>query len=371
MLNRPTVNAGLVGALVGAIVAAAVILSVAGTSTPREDSRNAAANISATGAEAANLVSQSPTPQIIGELDAVLVRSAVDWTAVYALAAPSLVTIVANNSAGSGFFVSDDGHVITNLHVVDGASEIEILHANGETYDADILARDAGNDLALLEVEIDREDVVVPTFASMDDLRVGEPVGALGAPYGLPNTLTVGIISALDRTRPSTSSTYEPLRNLIQTDTALNPGNSGGMLVDAQGRVIGVPTQIESPDRASSGIGFAVSADAVLQALPAMLRGDDVERTFLGVQLTSDTAGPRVSDVACSSAAHAAGVRDGDVITAIDDQPTDDVDDLVQRLRDISPGDTYTLTVSRSGRLRTLNPVAQAWPSTSPFYGCG
>ena len=371
MLNHATAIACLASAAVASVLTAAIILAFAGSDAPSSDTERAPANISAASTEIADRISQSPPIEIAAELDNGFVRSAVDWSAVYAKAAPSLVSIMTTDGAGAGFFVSEQGHVITNLHVVNGASEIVVVSADGETFDAEILARDVGNDLALLEVEIGRADIEVPTFADVEELRVGEPVGALGAPYGLSNTLTVGIISALDRTRPSTGTTHEPLRNLIQTDTALNPGNSGGMLVDAYGRLIGVPTQIESPDRGSSGIGFAVSADAVLEALPVMLSGDDVERAFLGVQLMSGVDEPRVSDVACNSAAHSVGVRDGDVIREIGGEPIVNIDDLVQRLREISPGDPFTLTVSRSGRLQTLNAVARAWPSTAPFYGCG
>ena len=232
---------------------------------------------------ASQLAAPTPPPDVVSaepDPTAGYTRPAVDWSTIFAKVSSSVVAVYTSESAGSGFFVSEDGHIITNWHVVEDMAEIRIVMTDGTRADAEYIAKDLGNDLALLKIDARELDIDVLEYGKVEDLRVGDPVAALGAPYALPNTLTVGIISALDRLRPSGSGTWEPLRATIQTDAALNPGNSGGMLVDRFGRVIGIPTQIESPDRTSSGVGFAVSADAMLLALPTL-----IERGRRGAQL--------------------------------------------------------------------------------------
>lgn len=300
-----------------------------------------------------------------------LTRSAVDWSSVYARVSPSLVSVRTEAGTGSGFFVTEDGHVITNLHVVSDAEQVYVYLQDRSGHEAEVIARDAGNDLALLKIDADAIKVSVPRFGGLDDLRIGDPVGALGAPFGLPNSLTVGIVSALDRTRPSGTGTLEPLRSMIQTDAALNPGNSGGMLVDEFGRVVGIPTQIESADRSSSGIGFAVSAEAMLRSLPTMLQGEDVERSYLGVSLPQTGDRLEILDVVCDSAADRAGVRVGDVLLEIDGESADTFAELVDVLADIAPGDEMTVTVRRGFSRLTLETTATAWPTEPPDLGCG
>ena len=300
-----------------------------------------------------------------------LSRTSVDWATVYARVLPSLVSVVTEEGGGSGFFVTTDGHVITNWHVVSGAEQVYVYLQDRSRHEAEIVARDAGNDLALLK--FDAEDVVmtVPSFGRLDDLRVGDPVGALGAPFSLPNSLTVGVVSALERTRPSGTGTLEPLRSMIQTDAALNPGNSGGMLVDGYGRVVGIPTQIQSSDRTSGGIGFAVSADAMLRSLPIMLKGEDVERSYLGVSLPQSGDQLQILDVVCDSAADDADLRVGDILLELNGQSTDSFEELVDILADIQPGDELTITVRRGAQRLTLDTTARPWPTELPRSGCG
>ncbi len=305
---------------------------------------------------------------------AALTRPAVDWAAVYERAVPSLVSVSTDSGVGSGFFVSDDGHIITNWHVVSGATRLQITLQSSERVEADFVAKDAGNDLALLQIDaddLDSDDIVVPVFGPLDELRIGDPVGALGTPFSLPNSLSVGVISAFGRLRPSGSETWEPLRNMIQTDAALNPGNSGGMLVDDRGRVIGIPTQIEAAGGVNNGIGFAVSADTLLRSLPTMLQGDDVERAYLGVSLSDTEDGLVVGDVVCGSAADAANLRTGDVIVRVNDEPIESFDDLVATMAEILPGDEVAILIDRGARRVALEATVTAWPSEAQRYGCG
>lgn len=309
------------------------------------------------------------TPQFLPFLSRT--TTMVDWSAIYERTVPALVSVVTDRGAGSGFFVSAEGHIITNLHVVADGDNLQIVTQQEDMVDAVLIAKDVGNDLALLKVDPDGLLISVPAYADIDDVRVGDPVGALGAPFALPNTLTVGIVSALDRTRRSSPQTWEPLRAMIQTDAALNPGNSGGMLIDGRGRLVGIPTQIESNDRTSSGIGFAVSVETLLRSLPIMLDGRDVERTFLGVTLDRSNGQLSIEDVFCNSAADLANVRAGDLLIAINDQPAGTIDELVEVLASVTPGEEITITVQRSWRRLELDATARAWPTTPLSPGCG
>ncbi len=298
-------------------------------------------------------------------------RTSVDWAAIYAQAVPSLVTVQTAEGTGSGFFVSEDGHIITNFHVVADAEQLSVFMQDGSRLEAEYVAKDAGNDLALLKVDPEELEIVVPTYGRVDELQVGDPVGALGAPFNLPNTLTVGIVSALGRNRPSGGLIWGPLRDMIQTDAALNPGNSGGMLIDERGRVIGIPTQIESPERVSSGVGFAVSAEAVLRSLPTLLTGTDFERSYLGVSLQELDEALEILDVTCGSAADDAGLRTGDRVLQVNGEAADSFDLLIGVMASIKPGDELSITVLRGSRQLTLEATAGAWPSEPPMDGCG
>lgn len=360
------VSAIAAAAVSAAITAGALLLSGAGA-----HERSATDNILASESGVVSEIRTPTAPVEPFEQEGEQSIAAVDWAAVYANVVPSLVSISVNEGSGSGFFVSEDGHVITNFHVVADAQDLVVLTHDGVRLEAEFIARDIGNDLALLKVDPSGLDISLPTYASLDEVRIGDPVGALGSPFGLSNTLTVGIISGLGRNRPSGNGTFEPLRNTIQTDAALNPGNSGGILVDAQGRVVGIPTQIESPERVSSGVGFAVSADTLLSSLPTLLTGADVERTYLGVLLDLSEGQLSVTDVTCDSSADQAGVRAGDVILQVNGQAVGTFDQLGEALATIAPGEDLSVTVRRGLRELTLEASANTWPSTIPEGGCG
>lgn len=367
MSRRTTFTSTIAAAVVSAaITAAALLLTSAGA-----DEQGGANNILAFESSVVSEVRTPPAPAEPGDFFDGQLVVAVDWASIYADTVPSVVSIVVDEGSGSGFFVSEDGHVITNLHVVADAEDLVVLTYEGVRLEAELIARDVGNDLALLKVDATELDIVVPTYAPLEEVRIGDPVGALGSPFGLTNSLTVGIISGLGRLRPSGNATFEPLRNTIQTDAALNPGNSGGILVDARGRIVGIPTQIESPERVSSGVGFAVSADTLLSSLPTLLTGTDVERAYLGVLLDISEGQLSVTDVTCDSSADQAGVRAGDVILQVNGQAVVTFEQLSEALAAIAPGDDLSVTVQRGRRELTLEASAHTWPSTIPESGCG
>ncbi len=283
---------------------------------------------------------------------------------------------------GSGFVWDKEGHIVTNNHVVDGAEKITVTFYNDTSVAGEVVGTDAHSDLAVVKVDLPASQLLPVQLADSTEVRVGQLAVAIGNPFGLDGTMTVGFISALGRSLPVAAGTMMgpayTIPDIIQTDAPINPGNSGGVLVDDGGRVIGVPTAIESPVRANAGIGFAVPSAIVQKVVPALIRDGYYEHSWLGVSGTSLTAalaqamdldasqrGVLVIEVVDNSPASKAGLQGsdhsveiegqgvragGDVIVAIDNEPVHEFDDLVTYLaRSTSVGDTVTLAVLREG----------------------
>jgi S1-C subfamily serine protease len=277
--------------------------------------------------------------------------------------APSVVAVLrADGGQGSGVIWDEAGIVVTNDHVVQGASEIEVAFATGAREPARVRATDPRTDLAVLEV--DRDGLPAAEFA--DQLpEVGELAVALGNPLGFENTVTAGIVSGLHRAIPSGGQT-PALVDLLQTDAAISPGNSGGALVDAEGRVIGINVAYIPPQARAVSIGFAIPAPEVVDVVTQLLEEGEVEHAFLGVRpapLTPQIAerfgidtdeGVLVISVVPGSGAAGAGVEAGDVLLAVDDEPMRQVEDLLSLLREHAPGDRVELTILRDGDERTI-----------------
>ena len=313
--------------------------------------------------------------------------------AVYESAGPAVVNISTiviaydffmrampqEGGTGSGFVYDTEGHIVTNYHVVENAEELTVTLADGEIYPAEIVGVDPSNDLAVIRVDVDALPQPVPLGGS-DDLRVGEFVVAIGNPFGLDRTLTVGVISSLGRVIQGPDGRF--IGEAIQTDAAINPGNSGGPLLDLEGRVIGVNSQIISPSRASAGIGFAVPVDTVKRVVPQLIDQGRYAHPWLGVQplsLTPDRArafreagvdvtveeGLLLVEVVPGGPAERAGLQGGDqmvrlgnfqiplggdVITAIDGELVTDLQELTVYLdTQTQVGDTVEVTYVRDG----------------------
>jgi len=270
---------------------------------------------------------------------------------------------------GSGFMWDDAGHVITNFHVIQGASEATVRLADGRDYKAGLVGVSPAHDIAVLRIGVGFKRPPPVPVGTSEDLKVGQKVFAIGNPFGLDWTLTTGIISALDRSLPSDSG--PTIDHLIQTDAAINPGNSGGPLLDSAGRLIGINTAIFSPSGASAGIGFAVPVDTVNRVVPQIIRQGRYIRPALGIEIDDrlnqrigrmlQTEGVFVLRVASGSAAEAAGLRGarmardgsfvpGDVIVGIEGQAVSGVGEMLGRLDDFSVGDTVRLDLLRDGQ---------------------
>jgi putative serine protease PepD len=275
---------------------------------------------------------------------------------IYRSASPGVVDLVVRSGGrtaeGSGFVVDAKGDVVTNAHVVSGASSIRVTFADGTKADAKLLGEDVASDLAVVRVATAASKLHPLTLAGSDGVQVGDGVLAIGSPFGLSQTLTTGIVSALDRSIQSPSGAT--IGGAIQTDASINPGNSGGPLLDAQGKVIGVNAQIESDSGGNDGVGFAIPSDTVRTVAAALIAGETVAHPQLGVQI-GDAAGGgvRLAAVSAGGGAAAAGLKAGDVVTAVDGKAVADAEALAALIAGHQPGDRMGITYRRDGASQT------------------
>ncbi len=350
---------GLAGLVAGALIGGG---AGAGVATLVDDPSGSVS----TGAAAQSVVIENP-------------ETATTTTAAAAKAAPSVVTVyvagASGSGSGSGVVLTEDGYVLTNNHVVaggGGGSTVQVRTADGALYDATVVGTDAASDLAVLRLA-GAEDLDPATFADSEDVQVGDVAVAIGAPLGLSNTVTDGIISATDRA-VATGSTQDDATviDALQTDAAINPGNSGGALVNGAGEVIGINTAIATvasgvPGSQSQsgniGVGFAIPSNTAERIAREIIETGSATRAFLGV--TARTAaddrnpevgtGAEIDSVEPGSAAAEAGIQPGDVITAVGDRSVTTSTELTAAVRSQAPGETVSLTVRRGDQTRTAD----------------
>jgi len=264
------------------------------------------------------------------------------------------------SSLGSGVIVSPEGYILTNHHVIEAADEIEIALADGRKSKARVIGSDPETDLAV--VKVDMEALPTMTFGQSDNARVGDIVLAIGNPFGVGQTVTMGIISALGRTHLGIN-TFE---NFIQPDAAINPGNSGGALVDTSGNLIGINTAIVSRTGGSLGIGFAITTTVAKQIMEQIIQTGGVTRGWIGVEVQDltpelaesfkrpNTNGALIAGVLKGGPADRAGVRPGDILIAVDSKPVVDSSAMLDLIAALSPGQTVTILVMRNQAEKTV-----------------
>ncbi len=274
---------------------------------------------------------------------------------------------------GSGFIWDKEGHIVTNYHVIEKADRAQVTLSDQTTWDAELIGIEPNKDLAILKIKAPVEKLKPIPVASSHDLRVGQSVFAIGNPFGLDQTLTKGVISALGREIQSIGG--RPIRGVIQTDAAINPGNSGGPLIDSNGRLIGVNTMIYSPSGASAGIGFSIPSDEVNWVVPDIIQFGEVRRPILGINLVAEQhiqrlkmEGALILDVVPNSPADKFGLKAtekdrkgniilGDLITQINDEVISTNADLFLALEKYNSGDTVTVGFVREEELKSIELV--------------
>jgi len=307
--------------------------------------------------------------------------------------------------SGTGFVWDKEGHIVTNNHVVEDADEITVTFSDGTTVPAKVVGTDENSDLAVLSVDVDAAKLTPVTLGDSTQVKVGQLTVAIGNPFGLENTLTVGFVSAIGRSLPvdtdtdSSSSTYSStssytIPDVIQTDASINPGNSGGVLLNSKGEVIGVTFAIYSSTGSSAGIGFAIPASTVNKVVPALIKNGEYKSSWIGISgtsltselaeamdLSSDQRGVLIAEVVTGGPADDAGLQGstekaeidgdsveigGDVLVAIDGQPIDSFDALTIYLaRSTTPGQEITLTILRNGKEQSVKVTLGERPSTT------
>jgi len=323
------------------------------------------------------------------------------FSTIYNQVSPSVVSINVSGTssdgsqfqaAGTGFVIDKQGHIVTNDHVVDSTSLIEVNFLDGTIVKAEVVGVDPDSDLAVIKVDLPESELNPITFGDSDKLFIGQTTLAIGSPFNQRWTLTTGIISALDRT--ISGQTQYSVGSAIQTDAAINPGNSGGPLLDLQGEVIGVNSQILSQSNSSSGVGFAIPINLVKRVSQDLINNGKVEYSYLGISaaagidlsliealhVPNNTQGVVVGDVQPNGPADKAGLKSAtstnastrslptsaDIITAIDGQKITDMSGLISYLAyKTKPGQTINLTVLRDGQEINLPVTLSARPSSS------
>ena len=301
-----------------------------------------------------------------------------------------------SQALGSGFIWNEDGYIVTNNHVVNGANKIEVKFADGTALPAKLIGTDPDSDLAVVKVDNVGFTLTPITLSNSPTVKVGQVAVAIGNPFGLENTMTVGIVSALGRTLPASETNASganfSIPDIIQTDASINPGNSGGPLVDDQGGLIGVNTAIESSSNSNSGVGFAIPSTIVNRVVPELISNGKYEHPYLGISgtsLTPDIAtamklsatqrGALVEEIVPNGPADKAGLQGsdrqvtidgdtvnvgGDVITAIDGSPVKSMDDIIAYLADHTDiGQKVALTILRGGKEKSIEVTLEARPA--------
>jgi S1-C subfamily serine protease len=262
---------------------------------------------------------------------------------------------------GSGFVYDGNGHIVTNQHVVDGAQSISVRFWNGATYRATLVGSDPSTDIAVIKVAAPASMLHALGLGNSGSLQVGQGVVAIGSPFGLQETVTAGIVSALHR--EMTAPNNFTIADSIQTDAAINHGNSGGPLLALDGKVIGVNAQIESDSGGSDGVGFAIPANTVRSIASQLIGTGSVQHAYLGVGIASASNGVRLTQVRPGTPAAQAGLKSGDVVTAVGGQQVRAADELGTAIDAKKPGDRVTLTYTRNGASHTVTVTLAERPS--------
>jgi len=269
---------------------------------------------------------------------------------------------------GAGVVYDTKGDILTDEHVVSGASSIKVNFQDGRSSNATVVGTDPSTDVAVIHVNVPASELHPIPFADSSSAQVGDPVVAIGSPFSLPETTTAGIVSAVGRSIQAPNQ--YTITGAIQTDAAINPGNSGGPLLDANGHVLGLNDQIQTNSGSSAGVGFAIPSNTAARIANEIISGHPIKHAYVGVELNqSSTGGAKIQSVTAGSPASSAGLQAGDVIAALNGQSIGSTQQFIETVDTFSPGETVTMTVNRSGQTLHIKVTLGTRPQTSPTGG--
>ncbi len=377
---RGTIATGLGAALIASLLTAGVVIANQ-DDAPATNALTSSSQDQEPAAEAPVTGSTSQNP---------------DWKAVAAAVEPSVVAVQMTSGQsggeGSGVILDAEGRIVTNNHVVAGAQEIQVVLNDGRKYDAKIVGTDPATDLAVIQLENPPSDLKPASLGTTGSVGVGDSVMAVGNPLGLAGTVTTGIVSALDRpvstsaseSESSSSSGVPVVTNAIQTDAAVNPGNSGGALVNAQGQLIGINSSIatlsqstgfgqQSSQSGSIGLGFAIPIDQVKDITNQLIENGSAQHPWLGITLGDTTApvddaqrdGASVESVVADSPAQQAGIQQGDTVISVDGEYVNGAESLMAQVRERTAGTEVTLAIVRDGKSQDVKVTLGTRPDTA------
>ncbi len=300
---------------------------------------------------------------------------------IYKTASPGVVdlkvTSVSNNGLGfggqqqgegAGVVYDTKGNILTDEHVVSGATKVTVTFQNGRKAPGRVLGTDPSTDVAVVHVNVPAGELHPIPFADSNTAQVGDPVVAIGSPFSLPETTTAGIVSAVGRSIQAPNNFEIP--GAIQTDAAINPGNSGGPLLDANAHVLGLNDQIQTNSGSSAGVGFATPANAVRRVADSIIAGHPVKHAYVGVSLNGNSSGgAQIGSVQPNSPATRAGLQAGDLITAVNGKKVSSTDQFIATVDQYAPGQKVTVTVNRGGQSKNISLTLGTRPASSPTGG--
>jgi putative serine protease PepD len=255
---------------------------------------------------------------------------------------------------GAGVVYDTKGNILTDEHVVSGATSVKVHFQNGQTANAKVIGTDSSTDVAVIHVDAPASQLHPIQFADSSQAKVGDPVVAIGSPFSLPETTTSGIVSAVGRS--ITAPNNFTITGAIQTDAAINPGNSGGPLLDANGHVLGLNDQIQTNSGSNAGVGFAIPSNTVARIANDIISGNPVKHSYVGVELNGNSMnGAQITSVQPNSPGQSAGLQAGDVITSVNGKTIHDTQGFIDTVDNYAPGQTITITVKRSGQTHNIH----------------
>jgi len=357
----------IAGAIAGGVIA--VVVTAGGGNT--------------TSTTTTTVVKQSAVPTSLSSIKGETINQ------IYRQDKPGVVDIVVTSSSpglfgsqqstgeGAGVVYDNKGDILTDEHVVNGASSAKVNFSDGKSYTAKVLGTDPSTDVGVIRVDAPASELHPITFANSSNAQVGDPVVAIGSPFSLPETVTAGIVSQVGRSIQAPNNFT--ITGAIQTDAAINPGNSGGPLLDANGQVLGLNDQIQTNSGSSAGVGFAIPSNTVANVANKIISGQKVQHPYVGVDLNpASTGGAQISTrpdhsgnapVRAGSPAATAGLKAGDLVTAINGKPISSTEQFIATVDQYQPGQTITITYQRGGSTHTAKLKLGTRPNVRPTAG--